>query len=211
MPLQNNSGNGPWGSGSGGGGTGGGNGGGNGNSPWGSGGGNRGGGPRGPGGPNPQDMERMVREGQEKLKELMPGGMGGKGIFFVVILAIAAWFATGFYTVEPDEQGVELVFGKLSQTTGAGLNYNYPSPIGEVMKPKVTTVNQVEVGFRSASNTRSNTSRDVIAESLMLTGDENIVDVQFVSGKFPMLVNICLMFVILHLPLRMQQKQPCAK
>ncbi|WP_420549212.1 FtsH protease activity modulator HflK [Curvivirga sp.] len=189
MPLQMNSGNGgPWG----GGGTGGGNrGGGNGGSPWGSGGGGpRGGGPRGQG-PNPQDMERMVREGQEKLKEMMPGGLGGKGIFLIVALAAAIWLGTGFYTVEPDEQGVELVFGKLSQTTGSGLNYNYPAPIGEVLKPKITTVNQVEIGFRTSSNSRSNISRDLTNESLMLTGDENIVDVQFVvqwliadAGKF---------------------------
>ncbi|WP_259780777.1 FtsH protease activity modulator HflK [Aestuariispira ectoiniformans] len=178
MPWQNNSGGGgPWG--------GGGNrGGGGGNSPWGRGGG-------GGGGQQPPDMEQMVRESQEKLKKMLPGDFGGKGILVIVLLAVALWFATGFYTVKPGEQGVELVFGKLYDTTGSGLNYNFPAPIGEVLTPSVEAVNQVEVGYRSAGAGRNNVSREISEESLMLTGDENIIDYQFTvfwrikdAGKF---------------------------
>lgn len=168
MPWQNNSGGGgPWG--------GGGNrGGGGGQSPWGRGGGNGG------GGPQPPDMEQMVRESQEKLKKLLPGDFGGKGILVIVLLALAVWLGSGFYTVKPGEQGVELVFGKLYDTTGPGLNYNFPAPIGEVLRPSVAAVNQEEIGFRTnAGGRNSSVTRDMEEESLMLTGDENIIDIQF--------------------------------
>ena len=167
MPWQNNSGGGgPWG--------GGGRGpGGGGQSPW-----NR---PSGGGNRPPPDVEEMVRKGQERLKGMLPGGLGGKGVFFVGALVIAGWLATGFYQVEPNEQGVELVFGELSDTTGPGLQYNYPAPIGTVLKPRVTDVNQEQIGFRAATaGGRSAGVRDVPAESLMLTGDENIIDIQAV-------------------------------
>ena len=181
MPWENNSG-GPWGSPPGGGGRGGngggrgGNGGGNGggpNSPWGRPGGGGGGG-RGPGG-QPPDVEELVRKGQERLKAILPGGFGGKGAIAVVFLAVAAWLGSGFYTVGPEEQGVELVFGKLTSTTGPGLNYNFPTPIGEVIKPNVTAINQVNIGFVESGAT----TRNIPEESQMLTGDENIVAVQF--------------------------------
>ena len=91
------------------------------------------------------------------------------------------WLATGFYRVEPDEQGVALVLGKVWKLTNPGLNYNLPEPVGEVFTPKVTRVNRVEIGFRSSGDSNSDQSlQDVPEESLMLTGDENIVDVQFV-------------------------------
>ncbi len=171
MPWENNSG-GPWGGGgSSGGGRGNGGGGGP-RNPWGSGGGSGGG--RGPQGP---DVEDLVRQSQERIKRFFPGG--GKNGMVIGILAafgVAFWLFTGFYQIEPDEQGVELVFGKLADTTRPGLNYNFPAPIGEVLKPKVTNINQVEVGFRPGSSTNVN----VPEESLMLTGDENIIDVQFV-------------------------------
>lgn len=168
MPWQSNSGGGgPWG--------GGGNRGGGGQSPWG-----RGGGSGGGGGQQPPDIEKMVRESQEKLKKMLPGDMGSKGFILILLIAIAVWLGSGFYRVEPEEQGVELVFGRLYDTTGAGLHYNFPTPIGEVLKPKVESVNQVEVGYRSSSlSGRSATSRDIPEESLMLTGDENIIDIQF--------------------------------
>ncbi|MEQ9445939.1 MAG: FtsH protease activity modulator HflK [Rhodospirillaceae bacterium] len=86
--------------------------------------------------------------------------------------------ASGFYRVQPDEQGVELLFGSYVKTTQPGLNYWFPGPVGEVQTPKVTLTNQITVGFRGVPNTTN--LRDVPAESLMLTGDENIVDVDFV-------------------------------
>ncbi|MBO6835324.1 MAG: FtsH protease activity modulator HflK [Alphaproteobacteria bacterium] len=170
MPWENNSG-GPWG-GSGGGGNRGNGGGGGPNSPWGRPGG---GGGRGPGG-QPPDVEEMVRRGQEKLKSMMPGGLGGKGIVALVLLVVLGWLATGFYRVEPQQRGAELVFGKLVATTEPGLNYNFPAPIGEVLLPNVTAINQVNIGFQNLSN---GNKRVIDEESLMLTGDENIVAVQF--------------------------------
>ncbi len=144
-------------------------------SPWGS----------GSGGPRPPDIEDLLRKGQDRIKRFLPGGFGGaRGAALIIALAIAVWLGSGFYRVEPDEQGVELIFGKWSPETGVtqpGLNYNWPSPIGEVFKPKVTKVNRIEIGFRSGNeDTRSSLQRQVVNESLMLTGDENIIDVNFV-------------------------------
>ena len=169
MPWQSNSGGGgPWG--------GGGNrGNGGGQSPWGSGGGSGGGG----GGQQPPDVEKLVREGQEKIKNMLPGDMGSTGILILVVVALAVWLLTGFYRVQPEELGVELVFGKYSESTTPGLHYNFPSPVGEVLKPRVTSVNQVEVGFSSISGRAGSAPRNFEKESLMLTGDENIIDVQF--------------------------------
>ena len=140
--------------------------------PWGS----------GPGGPRPPDLEELMRKGQDRVKRFMPGGFGGtRSLVLIIALIIAVWLGSGFYTVEPDEQGVELVFGEWLATTQPGLNYNYPAPIGQIYRPKVTRVNRVEVGFRSISETtRSTIARQVPNESLMLTGDENIIDINFV-------------------------------
>ncbi|MDJ0685028.1 MAG: FtsH protease activity modulator HflK [Alphaproteobacteria bacterium] len=168
MPWQNNTGGGggPWG-----GGGGKGSGGGGGQSPWGRPSGGGGGG----GNRQPPDIEEAVRRGQESLKKMLPGGVGGpKGILIIGVLLVAGWLATGFYQVEPNEQGVELVFGKLNETTSPGLQYNVPAPIGEVIKPRVTDVNQEQLGVRTGA--RSNRGQD----SLMLTGDENIIDIQAV-------------------------------
>ncbi|SDG76804.1 FtsH protease activity modulator HflK [Roseospirillum parvum] len=183
---------GPWGGGPGGGSPwgGGGNGNGDGRNPWGGGGG--GGGARRPN-PPPPDIEDMLRKGQEKLKSLFPGGMGGKGIALAVIIVVAAWAATGFYRVQPDEQGVELLFGAFMKTTSPGLNYWFPAPVGDVIKPKVTVVNSIQIGFRGSPDGRGNftVARDVPEESLMLTGDQNIIDARYVvqwqiadAGKF---------------------------
>ncbi len=141
---------------------------------------------RGPGGPQPPDLEELLRKGQDRVKQMLPSGFGGAwALAFIVGAVLALWLATGLYRVQPDEQGVELVFGKWVSTTQPGLNYNWPSPIGQIYTPKVTRVNRIEVGFRSAVDTgrvtgRGATQRQVLDESLMLTGDENIVDINFV-------------------------------
>jgi modulator of FtsH protease HflK len=97
------------------------------------------------------------------------------------VAALLVWFATGFYRVDPDELGVELLFGKFYERTQPGLNWNLPAPIGQVFTPKVTRVNAVQVGVRSATEPRTRTvGRAVPEESLMLTGDENIIDIRFV-------------------------------
>jgi len=150
-------------------------GGGGGGGPWGSGSGGGGGGPQVP------DFEDMLRKGQDKFKRIMPRGLGGgRGLLIVLIGILALWMLSGFYRVQPDEQGVVLRFGKWVQTTQPGLNYHLPSPIETAITPSVTRVNKIEVGLRSLGpGGRSISPRDVPEESLMLTGDENIVDVDF--------------------------------
>jgi len=127
----------------------------------------------------------MLRKGQERLKRAMPPGRfsGGAGLVLVAALGVAAWMATGIYRVNPDEQGVVMRFGKWVDTTEPGLRYHLPYPVETVMLPKVTKINQLQLGFRSGVDTRfeqrSGTSRDVPEESRMLTGDENIVETDF--------------------------------
>ena len=154
--------------------------------PWGQGGG-------GGGGAQPPNLEELLRKGQDRFKGALPGGRwGGKGILLVILVLLVAWGFTGVYRVGPDEQGVVLRFGKYVEDTGPGLHYHLPSPIESALTPKVTRVNRVEVGFQSSGDFgRSSALRDLPEESLMLTGDENIVDINFTvlwqishAGKF---------------------------
>jgi len=135
----------------------------------------------GPGGGEPPDIEALLRQAQERLQNLLPSGWAaGGGIGLIAILLGGLWLATGFYTVKTDEQGVVLRFGKFSEITQPGLNYHLPYPIESVLTPAVTNVNRVDVGFRPFSDARNpDRTQDVPQESLMLTGDENIVDVDF--------------------------------
>ncbi|MEN5081122.1 FtsH protease activity modulator HflK [Bosea sp. TWI1241] len=177
MPWSNQSGGsggsgggGPWGQ------RGGGSGGGNGGGPWG--GGGSGG---GSGGGTPPDLEEIIRRGQDRLKTIMPGGnLGGRGMLLGGLALVLLWLATGVYTVRPNEVGLNLIFGKYVGKTGQGLNYNLPYPIGSVIKPQVTNVITTEVGFRTVEAMRTTRQTDVAEESLMLTGDENIVDIDVI-------------------------------
>jgi len=93
---------------------------------------------------------------------------------------IVVWAFSGLYRVLPDEQGVVLRFGKFASTTQPGLNYHIPYPVETVLTPKVTKVNRIDIGFRAASDSgRTSGVGDVSEESLMLTGDENIVNIDF--------------------------------
>jgi membrane protease subunit HflK len=132
-------------------------------------------------GPTPPDLEELLRRSQEKLRSILPGGGGGgKGALALVAVAVLAWLLSGFYRVEADEEGLVLRFGQYVRTTQSGLNYHLPYPIETVITPKVTTQNSIEVGMRTnPSGARTVSSREVPQESLMLTGDENIVDVNF--------------------------------
>jgi membrane protease subunit HflK len=171
---------GPWGSGPRGGG-GGGAGGGGGGGPWGGGRGGNGGGPppRGPGGPFPPNFEDILRRGQERFRNLLPGGYGaGAGIVIAFLAVAAIWLASGFYRVLPDEVGVVLRFGAYDRMTQPGLNYHLPVPVESALTPSVTRVNRVEVGYRTGEATVRG-ERQVPEEALMLTGDENIVDINF--------------------------------
>jgi len=154
---------------------------GRGGSPWGSppGGGNGSG-----RGPTPPNIDELIRDIQEKIKKFLPGGVstGNKPIFFGLIVLIIIWTLTGLYRVLPDEQGVVLRFGKYVTTTQPGLNYHIPYPVENVFTPKVTKVNRMDIGFRSGSDTGFSSGggvADVPEESLMLTGDENIVNIDF--------------------------------
>ena len=131
----------------------------------------------------PPDLQYIIANLQKQLRSMLPNGLNGlRGILLVIMLGVVAWFILGgLYRVNPDEQGVALRFGKWVNTTGSGLHWNWPAPIGQVFKPRVTVVNQVEIGFSSSADIgRSDLIRDVVTESLMLTGDENIIDIQFV-------------------------------
>ena len=164
---------GPWGSGGGGG-----NGGGDGPSPWGGGRGPRGGGPSMP---KPPDFEDLLRRGQDRFRRALPGGFGGGRVIGLAALAgVALWLASGFYRVQPGELGVELLFGKYMRVTTPGLNYWLPRPIGQVVTPNVERTNQINIGFRGAADAGGGAVRDVPQESLMLTGDQNIIDIDFV-------------------------------
>ena len=159
MPWSNQSGGGgPWGSGS--------------RGPWGS-------GPQSQG-PRPPDLEDLLRRGQDRLRTLLPGNLGGRGVAIIALIAVALWGLSGFFRVEPDEVGVVLRFGKFVREVQPGLNYHLPYPIETALTPQALRVNKVNIGFRESDDMRRGTTlRDVPEESLMLTGDENIVDVDF--------------------------------
>ena len=121
---------------------------------------------------------------QKNFNKFFPGGGKGKrGLFLLILVAIFLWSLSGLYRVNADEQGVVLRFGKFVSQTSPGLHYHLPWPIETVKTPKVTIVNRIDIGMRgSTSSNFGNTSRamrDVPEESLMLTGDENIVDIDF--------------------------------
>lgn len=176
------------------------------------------GGPWGPKKPTPKgkspqenqaDLDDMLRQAQDRMRDMMGSGNGGNGggtrrtsggpndpqsmggvIGLAVIGALALWLYQSFYIVQPDEKGVVTRFGEYVETTDEGLRFHF-WPIEQVVKPKVTRENIVEIGFRSSQALESMSNRfvrrrnasnqmmDVSAESLMLTGDENIVDLDF--------------------------------
>ena len=151
-------------------------------SPWGSNPGGKGGGDNnGSGQRRPPNIDDLIRKAQGSVGRIFPGGKNSnKPIFIGLIVLVVLWALSGLYRVLPDEQGVVLRFGKFIKTTQPGLNYHIPFPIEKVLTPKVTKVNRIDVGFRSASDTgRSSGVGDVSEESLMLTGDENIVDIDY--------------------------------
>ncbi|MEA1651531.1 FtsH protease activity modulator HflK [Nitrospirillum sp. BR 11164] len=153
-------------------------------------------------------LEDAVRQSGERLRVLLGGGRNGAGgpggngrprggapsgapfnlggwstgrVIGVGVAAVAVlWLATGVYRVAADEQGVVLRFGKPVRVEQPGLRYHLPAPIEQVLLPQVTRVNRIEIGYRSQGDGRRSVSdRDVADESTMLTGDENIVDIDF--------------------------------
>lgn len=169
MPWNDNKGGGGWNAGGGGG-----------RGPWGQGPSNGGGG-RGQG-PNikPPDLDEVFKRARDWLRRMFPNQPPG-GIVFIgggaVLLAL--WLLTGIYVIQPAEQGVVLRFGAAVDRLGPGLHVRMPYPIETVLRPNVEQENQTNVGFRIEDDTRDS-EVDVSVESMMLTGDENVVDIDFV-------------------------------
>ncbi len=172
MPWSNNSGGGGgWKSGGGGNNSGGGGGGG----PWGQGPSGGGG-----GGSQPPDLDEILKRGQDRLKQVTGGGgLSGLAMALLALAAAAAWLLSGFYTVRTNEVALEMRFGEFKQRKGEGLNYNWPYPVGSVIKLPVTDVRNVEIGSTPIDTRRGNNQSLQTTDSLMLTADENIVDVGF--------------------------------
>lgn len=120
--------------------------------------------------PEPPDIDEVIRMAKERFGKNMPGK---KFIPMVFGILFILWMLTGIYVVGPDENGVVVRFGRYVETTIPGPHFHLPFPIETVYRPKVTQVQRIEVGYR----TRGRSTVDVPAESLMLTGDENIIDI----------------------------------
>lgn len=125
-----------------------------------------------------------LKEAIEKIKKAIPfkipfGGKYGLVPVIVVVLLIL-WLASGVYFVAPDEVGVVKRFGKAVRTTTPGPHYHAPAPIETVLKPRVTQVQRIEIGFRTIGDRQLGRIKTVTDESLMLTKAENIVNLSFI-------------------------------
>ena len=128
----------------------------------------------------PINFNRIPEDPFRKVRQL--GAPAGKGLWWIAGGVVLLWLLSGIYIINPDEEGVVLRFGKYDRTVGAGPHYHLPFPIEAVYKPKVTQVLRGEVGFRSigqGSTFQQGQVRTIPEEASMLTGDENIVNVQF--------------------------------
>jgi len=138
----------------------------------------------------PPDLDDIFRAFNQKINEIFGrkgengggeggdpgeghGKYGGAGVVVIAVLLVLAWVASGFYIVDEGQRGVVLRFGKHVETTAPGLRWHMPTPIETVEAVNISQVRTVEIGYRN--NVRSK----VLKESLMLTDDENIVDIQF--------------------------------
>jgi len=135
----------------------------------------------------PPDLDEVIRRLQQRLSGMFGGGGGtgggsigpSKGMMTgVVVVALLLWVLSGVYMVAADEEAVVLRFGKLATTAGPGLNWHMPYPVETVEKVPVTRVQRLEVGFRTLPGGRT---RHIGQEALMLTKDENIVDISFIA------------------------------
>ncbi|MBL7013609.1 MAG: FtsH protease activity modulator HflK [Candidatus Marinimicrobia bacterium] len=118
---------------------------------------------------------RRIIVGDSEIK--VPEKLLTMGVIPMILIILLGWLSTGIYKVGPDEVGVVRTFGEFTRVAQPGLNYHFPYPIESVDTPKVTEVKRIEIGFRSLGNGQY---RSVNQESLMLTGDENIVDAEMI-------------------------------
>ena len=128
-------------------------------------------------GPQPPDIDEILNNLQNKFKIGLPKK---GGVAFILVLAVALWFATGIFIIDPEEHGVIKRFGVNTDVVGPGPHYHLPMPIETVQIAPVTAVRRLEIGFRTIQTGPPAKYRRVLKESLMLTGDENIIDVQFI-------------------------------
>lgn len=138
------------------------------------------------------NFDDLFKKGQNSINEaynkIKVGDSNGNFRLFYLIAAVLLllWLSTGFYVVDEGEQALVMRFGKYDRTASTGLNYHLPEPIEEIIIEKVETLRKEEIGFRSNASMRemisdnSSSAKNVIQESLMLTGDENIVDINFI-------------------------------
>ncbi len=150
------------------------------------------------------DLDQIVRRIQQKLAGLFGGRKGGGGdlgggrasgigLGLIVTVALAVWLLSGFYIVQQGERGVVLRFGKKAESTDAGLRWHLPFPLEKVEKVNVEKVSTLEVGYRG--NPRTGGKTKVPKEGLMLTEDENIIDIEFaiqykIKDPFDYLFNV---------------------
>ncbi len=138
---------------------------------------------------SPPDLDEIVKNLQKKFSSLFGGGnsngsksgdggssFGAAGVLIILVVLAGIWLATGFYTVQQGETGVVLRFGKFQELTTAGLHWHYPAPVESKIIVNTEKVHTVEVGYRSTLNS---SKQSVPRESLMLTEDENIIDIAF--------------------------------
>ncbi len=134
----------------------------------------------------PPDLDELWRNFNQKLSGML-GGKGGGGASvrppnmrqigggagLLAALVLVVWLASGFYTVDEKQRGVVFTFGKYSELTSPGLRWRLPFPFQSHEIVNLSSVRTVEVGYRNTVKTK------VLKESIMLTDDENIIDIQF--------------------------------
>jgi membrane protease subunit HflK len=125
------------------------------------------------------DLDDYLRKLRQQMNNLFGkgGAPGGRSILLAVVGILVLWLASGFYVVDAKEEGVVLRFGKYHRKSTPGLHYHFPYPLETLTKVPVTVVNSIEIGMRSGGSRAG--IREMPQESLMLTGDENIVDINF--------------------------------
>ncbi len=140
----------------------------------------------------PPDLDEAIKTLQEKLSNLFGGGKDGgngpsgslfsgdakKNLGYVALGIVALWFLSGLYIVDEGKQGVETQFGRYTRTTNSGLNWHLPAPLETVEKVDVQQQRFIEIGYRTGSNGQTQGSIPMPKEALMLTRDENYIDVQ---------------------------------
>jgi len=133
--------------------------------------------------PPSQDPLGQLIDLSDKLRErLGDARRGGPRVspWLVLGLVVVIWALSGIYIVAPDQRGVVLRFGKVVRETDSGPHYHLPWPIESVLRPSVTAIRKEEIGFRTVEIGPPARYREVEAEALMLTGDENIVKLEFI-------------------------------